>query len=59
MNAFKYTRSNLQSNSLCKREVKANWSGWRQVLWLVCDRRSAARVKRKVYKVRPAIMFAL
>ena len=64
VDGFKYLGSTVQSNGECGREVKkrvqAGWSG-RRVAGVICDRRVAARVKGKVYKmvVRPAMLYSL
>lgn len=44
---FKYLRLTI----LGKKRVLAGWSGWRRVSGLICDRRTASRVKSKVYKM--------
>ncbi|KAK3539428.1 hypothetical protein QTP70_007668 [Hemibagrus guttatus] len=59
---FKYLGSTVQSNGECGKEVKkqvqADWNGWRKVL---CDRKISARIKGKVYRtvVRPAMLYGL
>ena len=41
--------------------VQAGWNGWRRMSGVIYDRRLAARVKEKVYKVavRPAMLYGL
>ena len=62
---FKYLGSTVQESDSCEREVKkrvqAGWNGWRKVSGVICDRRSPARVKGKVYSsvVRPAMVYGL
>ena len=62
---FKYLGSTVQESGSCEREVKrrvqARWNRWRKVLGVICDRRSPARVKGKVYSlvVRPAMVHGL
>ena len=62
---FKYLGSTVQESSSCEREVKkrvqAGWNGWRRVSGVICDKRSPARVKGKVYSsmVRPAMVYGL
>ena len=62
---FKYLGSTVQSNGVCRREVKkrvqAGWNGRRRMSGVICDRRVPARVKGKVYRVamRPAMLYGL
>lgn len=55
----------IPENKQCTREVnkrvEAGWGGWRRVFAVICDRKTAARVKGKVYKilVRLAMMYDL
>ena len=63
MEDFKYMVSTVQNNRECGREVKnrehAGWNGW--MSGVVCNRRGAATVKGKVYKVavRLAMLYGL
>ena len=62
---FKYLGSMVQESDGCEREAKkrvqAGWNGWRRVSGVICDKRSPARVKGKVYSsmVRPAMVYGL
>ncbi|MCJ8731241.1 hypothetical protein PDJAM_G00197160 [Pangasius djambal] len=62
---FKYLGSTVQSNGECGKEVKkrvqAGWNGWRKVSGVLCDRKTSARIKGKVYKtvVRAAMLYGL
>ena len=62
---FKYLGSTVQKNGSCERKVKkranAGWNRWRKVSGVICDRRSPARVKGKVYSsvVRAAMVYGL
>ena len=62
---FKYLGSKVQESGGCERKVKrrvqAGWNRWRKVLGVICERRSPARVKGKVYNsvVRPAMVYGL
>ena len=57
--------STVQESSSCVREVKrrvqAGLNGWRRLSGVICDRRSPARVKEKVYSsvVRLAMVYGL
>ena len=62
---FKYLESTVQESGNCEKEVKrrvlAGWNGWRKVSGVICDKRSRARLKGKVYSsvVKPAMMYRL
>lgn len=57
---FKYLESTTQSNARHIRGMKKRvWSGWKQVPGVICDRKTATRVKEKVCKaaVRSAMIY--
>ena len=62
---FKYLESTVQESGNCEKEVKrrvlAGWNGWRKVSGVICDKRSRARLKGKVYSsvVKPAMVYRL
>ena len=62
---FKYFGTTMESNGEHSREVKkriqAEWSSWRRVSGVICNRRVPAKVKGKVYKtvVRPTMLYGL
>ena len=62
---FKYLGSTVQESGSCEREIKkrvqAGCNGWRKVSGVICNRRSPARVKGKMYSsvIRPAMVYGL
>ena len=51
---LKYLGSIVQSNGNCgserRKRVQAEWSGWRKVAGVTCDRRVPAEIKGKLHK---------
>ena len=62
---FKYLGSTVSSDGRCKEEVRrriqAGWMSWRKVSGVLCDRKSSAKVKGKMYKsvVRPTMLYGM
>ena len=62
---FKYLGSTMEQSGGTDREVamriQADWTAWRKITGVLCDRRVPAKVKGRMYKsmVRPAMLYGM